>query len=187
MSTVESTVRRQYAAVHAASPNAGPVVVLHIGNEEAAIAAGSGHEPELVFLLDLGAQSTARTWFIHTPPTPLEMENAIAAVEDEIMRIRTLIPGGAALWTADAALREVAALSGIAPAGEMILSLEATERTFDRLASVVLGSPASRAGLPENAEFAASLLILREFMHHLRFSEITCLAMAAGDGKTGGE
>lgn len=181
MTNIESTVRRRYAAIRAARTSAGPVVVLHIGSEQTAIAAGSRQAPEEVLLLDLGAQATARAWFRHAPPTPLEMENAITAVEDEIMRIRTLIPQGAALLTTDAALREVARLSGIAVADEMVLSLEAMERTFDRLASVVLGSPASHAGLPENPEFAASLLILREFMHHLQFTEITCLAMPAGD------
>jgi hypothetical protein len=40
------------------------------------------------------------------------------------------------------------------------------------LASLVLGRPASSAGIPTNPAFAATLLILREFMHHLQFDSI---------------
>jgi NADP-dependent 3-hydroxy acid dehydrogenase YdfG len=54
------------------------------------------------------------------------------------------------------------------------LSTEAMERVFDRLAAVVTGSSAARQGIPAGREFAATLLILREFMHHLRFTSITC-------------
>jgi hypothetical protein len=49
------------------------------------------------------------------------------------------------------------------------------ERTFDRLAQVSLGRPASSEGLPASNSFSATLLILREFMHHLQFAGITVL------------
>jgi hypothetical protein len=38
---------------------------------------------------------------------------------------------------------------------------------------MVTGSTAARQGLPGDAGFAATLLILREFMHHLQFASIT--------------
>jgi len=47
------------------------------------------------------------------------------------------------------------------------------EKTFDRLASVSLGRPAAHEGLPDSTAFAATLLILREFMHHLKFASLT--------------
>lgn len=50
--------------------------------------------------------------------------------------------------------------------------MEAVERLFDLLASLSLGRPASSAGIPDTPAFAARLLILREFMHHLGFAEI---------------
>ena len=54
----------------------------------------------------------------------------------------------------------------------MTLSLDAVERTFDRLALVINGRPAHFEGIPGGNDFAATLLILREFMHHLQFDEI---------------
>lgn len=36
-----------------------------------------------------------------------------------------------------------------------------------------MGPPAGMAGIPTDAGFAATLLILREFMHHLDFTSIT--------------
>jgi len=50
------------------------------------------------------------------------------------------------------------------------------ERTFNRLTAVSLGRPASREGIPAGVAFAATLLILRKFMHHLQFSSITVKA-----------
>lgn len=46
------------------------------------------------------------------------------------------------------------------------------EQTFERLAAVAEGRPVGQEGLPESTEFAAALLILREFMHHLGFSAV---------------
>jgi hypothetical protein len=80
--------------------------------------------------------------------------------------------GDSKLFTVDAVIRDIARLAGGADSAEYTLSLGAMERTFDRLAAVPLGTPASQQGIPGSAAFAATLLILREFMHHLRFSSI---------------
>ncbi len=63
-------------------------------------------------------------------------------------------------------------LSGVAPGAWMELPRVAMEQTFERLAAVAEGRPVALEGLPETPEFAAALLILREFMHHLGFSAI---------------
>jgi NADH:ubiquinone oxidoreductase subunit 4 (subunit M) len=55
----------------------------------------------------------------------------------------------------------------------MHLSIDAVERQFDLLAALTQGRPSASAGIPTDSGFAASLLILREFMHHLQFSAIT--------------
>jgi len=44
---------------------------------------------------------------------------------------------------------------------------------FDRCSGAVLGRPAASEGLPAGGAFAATLLILRELMHHLKVSPIT--------------
>ena len=59
-------------------------------------------------------------------------------------------------------------------AGErMALPIDAVEGQFDLLAAFIFGRPASSAGIPADSSFAATLLILREFMHHLQFPAIT--------------
>lgn len=47
------------------------------------------------------------------------------------------------------------------------------ERLFDQLAARVQGRPASQTDIPDDPAFYASLLILREFLHHLQFPAIT--------------
>jgi len=140
------------------------------------IATGRDSNPEATLTLAIGVRKTAADHFNHNPPTPGELENALLTVEDEVIRARTLNTGGSALFTTDAAIREIALLAGVPDRPELILSLEAMERIFGRLAAVTLGRPASQEGIPAGAAFAATLLILREFMHHLKFSSITIKA-----------
>jgi hypothetical protein len=49
------------------------------------------------------------------------------------------------------------------------LSIEQVERLFNQLAARSEGRPASQVDVPDDPGFAAALLILREFMHHLHF------------------
>jgi hypothetical protein len=51
--------------------------------------------------------------------------------------------------------------------------IETVEQWFQRLASVSLGQSATLRGLPCGPEAAASLPVLREFMHHLGLASIT--------------
>jgi exopolyphosphatase/pppGpp-phosphohydrolase len=136
---------------------------------------GTGPAAELVKSLPLGAERTARAQFKTMPPTPLAMENAIQLVEDVVMPLRALVPRDAHLFSADTAVQEIALLSGVPHDLPQTLSLEAMERTFNRLSAVVEGSPAAHQGLPASNGFAAALLILREFMHHLQFAHIVVL------------
>jgi hypothetical protein len=137
------------------SPSA---VLLHIGSEETQVTIdGKTHR------LTLGSQLTSLGYFRHQPPTPAEMENA---------GLRHDITPGASLHSQDNDIRAIARLAGVAENEQMSLSLDAVERTFDRLALVINGRPAHFEGIPEGNDFAATLLILREFMHHLQFDEI---------------
>jgi hypothetical protein len=172
----ETGIRLRYAAMRDLPGDAGTFAVLHIGAEQTGIAVGhqgQGAGPQATLALAIGSHRTAREHFKHSPPSPLELEYAIVTVEDEVTRTRQLIPDGTSLYTSDALVREIAVLSGVGESAQMRLSLEAMERTFDRLTSVALGTPAAHHGLPSSNTFAAALLILREFMHHLQFSSIT--------------
>jgi exopolyphosphatase/pppGpp-phosphohydrolase len=171
-----NSVVAQFSEAHARLPDAAGWVLLHIDAEQTAVVVSAAAAPDAVLTLTIGSQKTAREYFKHTPPSPLELENAIAMVEDEVTQARKLIPAGASLCTSDESIREIALLSGVTAGETMRLSLEAMERTFDRLALVSLGRPASSEGLPASNSFAATLLILREFIHHLQFAEITILS-----------
>lgn len=170
---VESEIRVGYAAIRHRVPVGMPAVVLHIGAGQMAIASGRGAEPDAITVLEIGSHRTSTEYFKHTPPTPIEFENAIMDVEDAVARIRTMVAAGSALFTADAAIGEIARMAGVTGQAEFILPLEAVESIFDRLAAITLGRPASQDKILASATFAATILILREFMHHLGFSSIT--------------
>lgn len=172
----QADIRARFRHLRARAGLDGAVTVLHIGAEHTAIATGQGEEATAVLVLDMGAQKTARQFFRRSPPTPLEMENAIATVEDEVVRAVALLAPGSALLCSDTVVREIAVLAGVAPSPLMVMPIDAMERVFERLAAVAEGRPVVREGLPQDAGFAATLLILREFMHHLGFSAIHVLA-----------
>lgn len=173
MSNIETEIRQRYSTIKISVSTGISITVLHIGMEQTIFAAGSDSEPEATLVLGIGSQKTAREYFKHVPPTPDEMENAITAVEDEVVRARAMIKNRSKLFTMDASIREIALIAGVPEDTEMTLSLDTVERSFERLAAVTLGRPPSREGLPTSTTFAATLLILRELMHHLKFQSIT--------------
>ena len=174
-SSFQTLITAQYAAARTLLTSDSVLVLLHIGPEQTGVAVGHGRASQATLTLTIGSQKTAREHFKHTPPSPLEFENAIVTVEDEVTRARSLVPAGARLVTVDPVIGEIAILSGIASSAVMRLPLDAMEHTFDCLAQVSLGRPASLDKLPTDHSFAATLLILREFMHHLQFADISVL------------
>jgi exopolyphosphatase/pppGpp-phosphohydrolase len=171
-----SDAGRRYRAVRSGLPGGAPVTLLHIGAEKTVVATGTGVEPATIVFLDIGARSTATAFFRNEPPTPGEMENAIMAVEDAVIGSRAKIAADSTLVSTDPAIREIALIAGAADQPEVVLGIDATERAFERLAAITLGRPASQDIIPGAATFAATLLILREFMHHLKFASITVRA-----------
>jgi exopolyphosphatase/pppGpp-phosphohydrolase len=173
---MEREIRLRYGAIQRGLPEGTAITVLHIGEEQTAVASGTGAEPDAVRLLSIGSETTAAEFFQHTPPTPGELENAIMQVEDEVTRARAITTADSALFSADPAIREIALVAGLVDQSKLVFALDAVERTFDQLAAVALGRPAGSAGIPASADFAARLLILREFMHHLQFAAVTVTA-----------
>jgi exopolyphosphatase/pppGpp-phosphohydrolase len=167
---------RRYAAIRTGLSAGALLTVLQIGEETTTIVCGKTDSPKAFIALNIGAQRTALAFFKHNPPTPSEMEEAIMTVEDEVARAQATIPEGSSLFTNDAAICEIAMFAGLAPQPVMHFGLTEVETTFDRLVSIVHGRPASAEGLPTNHGFAATLLILRELMHHLKFSSIAVIS-----------
>ena len=173
---METEILQQYRAVRLGLPAGTPIAMLHIGEKETIIATGAGGEPESVLRLAIGSQNTAAEFFLHTPPTPGEIENAIMQVEDEITRAKEMVAGYSVLVTTDASIREIAHIASGHTGSVLHLPIDAVEQVFSLLASHSLGRPASIAGISGSIEFAATLLILREFMFHLKFRSISVTA-----------
>lgn len=157
----------RYAAIRLTVPGDTAITVLHIGDAQTVVAT----EACSLMALDIGTHKIAAEFFKHHPPTAIEIETAIVAVEDELARLRTIMPDSSMLFSSDEEIREIARIAGVSDS-EMILSRDAVEQTFDRLATVTLGRLMGSAVLPKHPGFYATLLILREFMHHLRFTTL---------------
>ena len=114
--------------------------------------------------LEVGPQVLAQTILRHRPPRPVELEQAIDEIEETLMRCKVVLPTERALLAAGA-FQRVAEFAG----GRQRDDVEAL---FQRLASVALGHPSAAAGLPDDTEFAAAALLLRECMHHLGFAAL---------------
>jgi hypothetical protein len=140
--------------------------LLHIGDEHVVVLSGQGDKPETVRRIDLGAARIARDFFHHDPPTSQEIERAIDFTEDAIMQLGNPAAVCTSLFSTTPALQSWAALSG------PTMTIEIVEHWFQRLASALLGQPAAMQGLPSGREAAATLLLLREFLHHRAHASI---------------
>lgn len=98
--------------------------------------------------------------FRRDPPSAIELEQAIMVVEDVLMPLAAQIPPHQQL-TLHSPVPLAEALGGHE------LSREGVERLFGQFAAMVEGDPLAAAHLPKARHFAATLLILREWMHHL--------------------
>ena len=118
--------------------------------------------------LPIAPATLARDVLRHTPPTPLEIEQAIERVEDAVMPARAHLPQAFALQVDDAPLREMAGGAGADPStgGVARLSIQDVENLFSRLVALSEGRPATQDGLPSDGASAARLIILREVLHH---------------------
>jgi exopolyphosphatase/pppGpp-phosphohydrolase len=164
---------RIYGTVHGAQKEAVLFTVLHIGREQSWILQGANQQPGLVICLELGSQRLAREHFRRDPPSPAELEAAIMVVEDEVMPVAKKLLAGSSLFTSDTGIADIASVATGSDEATTTLDLQTVERVFNRLANLSLGRPRSQGNLPAEGPFAANLLILREFMHHLRFERIT--------------
>lgn len=170
-----SHIQTEYEQVRAIIGDNSLITLLSIGHESTTVVTGGSGMTFAEQRLTVGSNNVASRYFKHNPPTPDEMETAIMVVEDEVIRISPAVNKTSRLITTESYLVEIAHLAGFTPQAEIIMSLESVERMFDRLAAVIMGRPAASEGIPADNEFAARLLILREFMHHLQFSSITVL------------
>lgn len=191
----DSAELRRFARWRRLAPVGHAVTLLEIGaGASKLVSAPVGAVPR-VFLLPLGSDAVGRGPFRHDPPTPLEVEAAIESIEDVVMPLARQLASPATLIATGDALAAIvrAAAPPAGPATEgaargisdgivddatddalgSVLTTEAVERLFQRFAAVVQGRPPASSGLPAGPGFAATLLILREILHHLDFAAVT--------------
>jgi exopolyphosphatase/pppGpp-phosphohydrolase len=171
----EQSIRQLYASIRLNSVEKVPVTILHISSAYTIIAFGNS---ELVDIktLEIGSEQVANTFFMHQPPTPGEVENAIQTIEDEVMTLSKLLPANSLLYTSNTSIRTIARQKeGFSDETEVTLSRTEMEKIFGRLAAIISGRPASSDNLPTENTFASTLLILRETMFHLNFTAIKIL------------
>jgi hypothetical protein len=152
---------------------------LHIGAQQTVVStidAVHGHasdepiSPIAYLVLRIGFEQIAQEHFKREIPSSLELEHAIQTVEDQVVLAGAMVAPGTWLASSDANLHEIATAAHGLSLYPVVLTLEDVEYTFNRLAAVALGRPAASEGLPLGKSFVATLLILREFMHHLQCS-----------------
>ncbi len=147
------------------------ITTLHIGEQSTRLTATT--DPGIDSLLYLGTRELGTGPWRHAPPSPLEMEQAIAFVEDLLVPLAKSLPPGTKLVTHDPEARHLVVLSRPGEDPAPPLSVEHVERVFNDLVAVSDGRPVASSGLPTEAGFAAYVLILRELMQHLGFDAIT--------------
>ncbi len=173
----QKSIIRLYQSVRVKVNNNSPISLLHISEESTIIVSGESNEkPDHIVVLPIGSKKTPEDFFRHVPPTPDEIEYAINFLEDHIIPCRSELSVNSALYSVSPTIQEIASQWEKDIATETtILPIKEMEGIFSRLSAIITGRPYSTDTLPETFEFAASLLILREIMHHLSFHNITIL------------
>jgi hypothetical protein len=122
--------------------------------------------------LPLGTASLARQWMRHTPPTPLDIEHAIEQTEDAVMPLAAKLMRTEQLQIRGPGAALVLQGVGAKPGVVLQWNLDEVEDLFNRIAMVSQGRPSGQEALPTAPEFYAAMVILRECLHHLRFSGV---------------
>jgi len=122
--------------------------------------------------LPLGTASLARQWMRHTPPTPLDIEHAIEVTEDVLMPLAAKLARTEQLQLSGSGAALILQAVGAASDAALHWSLDEVEDLFNRIAMVSQGRPIGHEALPTAPEFYAAMVIVRECLHHLRFTEL---------------
>lgn len=157
------------------------VARIHIGTDRLEFTR-DGHDADV---LPLGTLTISEACFGSTPPTAIELEAAIDAIETVLMPVSPGLGGEGPLLTDDPESRALAEFAGFAPGALARLDIADVERQFNRLVSVAHGRPAASEGLPLRGSFAANLLILRELMHHAGRRSLWVVPDGTSSGDTG--
>ena len=149
---------------------------LQLGTETSTVLCVEDGQVVLQQELSLGTASLARQWMRHTPPTPLDIEHAIEVTEDVLMPLAAKLARTEQLQLSGSGAALILQGLGVAPDAVLNWSLEEVEGLFNRIAMVSQARPIGHEALPTAPEFYAAMVIVRECLHHLRFSEVVVLS-----------
>jgi hypothetical protein len=148
-------------------PADAPWVRMEFGERQTRVVCGTGDRVAKEWVLPIGTQQVGAGPFRAAPPSALELENAIEAVEDVVMPLAKLLPAGAVFLVSGAGVRTALAADE--------LELAQVEDRFNMLAAYSQGRPSASDDPLIQPGAAALLLILRETMHHLGFGKVQLL------------
>lgn len=150
----------------------GNVAVLHIDNEFTLLVLGTNAERD-VRVLSFGCQRMPENLPMFIPPTIEDIEMATNALKEGLKalvpEIKLLKPQ---LVSSDQRMVEIASYVTY---GGRDMTVADVDDIFRRLAVIITSRPISLDALPDDTEFAAYLLILREMMRHLKFKTVKLL------------
>ena len=149
------------------------VTVLEIRGATSLVLRMAGAQALLRREFALGVDALVRQSLRHEPPLPIELEHAIELTEEAVMPLAAQFAGSAGLILQGLGASLIARSLQSGGIAQTALTLDEVESLFNRLVAVSQGLPASQEILPTDARFFAAVLIVREFMHHLNFAQVT--------------
>lgn len=150
--------------------------ILELGAESSSVLCTEDGRVVLQQTLPLGTASLARQWMGHTPPTQLDIEHAIEQTEDVLMPLAAKLARTEQLQLSGSGAALTLQGVGAEPDAGLHWNLDEVEDQFNRIAMVSQGRPIGHEALPTAPEFYAAMVIVRECLHHLRFSEVVVLS-----------
>ena len=152
--------------------NSGPITSLNFTDDQINLDMMWNDNLSRTQTLHVSSMESILSQLRHEPPTAYELEAAIADIEDALMPIIPMLPEHRYLVTSEPAISQIAKAAGIDDGEQIDLAMETVELLYTRLADLAYGTPLARLGVPGNRLFAATVLFLRELMHHAGFDAV---------------
>jgi len=162
---------KQYSFLQKLLEN-GSVTVLRIHSEQFILETASDNKTKTQATITASSIPTILDKLKHEPAEAIEIEAAIADIEDQLMPVIKHLPSRRCLATSEQAFWKIAKVRGYNSEEKFQLDIDTVEEIFNRLVDVAYGTPAHRLDVPEDREFAATVLFLRELMHHAGFNSL---------------
>lgn len=129
------------------------------------------HDGTLLGQIEAGPQAMIEQHFQRAPLHAAALERAIEWTEDRIQQAKLQLPPGSRLSTQDVHVRRLAQAAGLQQA-DLSLHVGAVEQLFSRLVLQSFGQSPGQQALPKDPTLFATVVLLREMLHHLRFERI---------------